>query len=59
LSRTVVVGDIHGCYDELLALVESVGLGESDRLISVGDLVTKAVAIVGFGMWSRAVLTLA
>lgn len=41
MSRTVVVGDIHGCYDELLALVESVGLGESDRIISVGDLVTK------------------
>jgi hypothetical protein len=41
LSHTVVVGDIHGCYDELLALVERVGLKESDRLISVGDLVTK------------------
>jgi hypothetical protein len=41
LSRTVVVGDIHGCYGELLALVGSVGLKESDRLISVGDLVTK------------------
>ncbi len=41
MSRTVVVGDIHGCYEELLALVERVGLGESDRLISVGDLVTK------------------
>jgi hypothetical protein len=41
LSRTVVVGDIHGCYEELLALVERTGLGESDRLVSVGDLVTK------------------
>ena len=41
MSRTVVVGDIHGCYDELLALVEGVGLRESDRLLSVGDLVTK------------------
>lgn len=41
MSRTLVVGDIHGCYDELLALVESVGLRESDRLIAVGDLVTK------------------
>ena len=41
MSHTFVVGDIHGCYDELRALVESVGLGESDRLVSVGDLVTK------------------
>ena len=41
LSRTFVVGDIHGCYEELLALVRGVGLKDSDRLISVGDLVTK------------------
>ena len=41
MSRTVVVGDLHGCYDELLALVRLVGLGDSDRLVCVGDLVTK------------------
>jgi diadenosine tetraphosphatase ApaH/serine/threonine PP2A family protein phosphatase len=41
VTRTVVVGDVHGCYDELLALVELVGLGASDRLVCVGDLVVK------------------
>ncbi len=41
LSRTFVVGDLHGCFDELTALVESVRLAESDRVICVGDLVTK------------------
>lgn len=51
MARTVVVGDIHGCYEELVALVERVGLGESDRLVSVGDLVTK-------GRQSREVLEL-
>jgi diadenosine tetraphosphatase ApaH/serine/threonine PP2A family protein phosphatase len=40
-TRTIVVGDIHGCYDELMALVEKVELGENDRLVSVGDLITK------------------
>lgn len=40
-SRTIVVGDIHGCYDELIALLEKVKLGRSDRVVSVGDLVTK------------------
>jgi hypothetical protein len=40
-ARTVVVGDIHGCYDELVALVEMVGLGDGDRLVCVGDLVVK------------------
>jgi hypothetical protein len=41
VSRTVVVGDVHGCYDELVELVGLVGLAESDRLVCVGDLVTK------------------
>ena len=40
-SRTIVVGDIHGCYDELIALMEKVNLGEKDRVVSVGDLITK------------------
>jgi predicted phosphodiesterase len=40
-SRTIVVGDIHGCYDELEDLLKAVSFGEDDRLISVGDLITK------------------
>ena len=40
-TRTIVVGDIHGCYDELMALLEKVGLRASDRVVSVGDLVAK------------------
>jgi hypothetical protein len=40
-SRTIVVGDIHGCYDELEDLLAEVGFGKDDRLVSVGDLITK------------------
>lgn len=40
-ARTIVVGDIHGCYDELMQLIDKVGFGPSDRLIAVGDLITK------------------
>jgi hypothetical protein len=40
-SRTIVVGDIHGCYDELMALTEKVELQDDDRVIAVGDLITK------------------
>ena len=40
-SRTIVVGDIHGCYDELMELLEKVDLAEDDRVVSVGDLITK------------------
>src|SRR3712207_6470349 len=40
-SRTIVVGDIHGCFDELQELLERADLGREDRLVSVGDLVVK------------------
>ncbi|HEX8424355.1 MAG TPA: metallophosphoesterase [Pyrinomonadaceae bacterium] len=39
--RTIVVGDIHGCFDELAELLEKASLGDVDRVVSVGDLVTK------------------
>jgi diadenosine tetraphosphatase ApaH/serine/threonine PP2A family protein phosphatase len=41
MSRTIVVGDIHGCYDELVEMLETVSFGPDDRVICVGDLVTK------------------
>lgn len=40
-GRTIVVGDIHGCYDELEDMLAEVDFGPDDRLISVGDLITK------------------
>jgi hypothetical protein len=40
-SRTIVVGDLHGCYDELIELLESVSFTQEDRVVCVGDLVTK------------------
>lgn len=41
MSRTIVIGDLHGCYDELLMLLGRVDFGASDRVVCVGDLVTK------------------
>jgi serine/threonine protein phosphatase 1 len=38
MNRTVVIGDIHGCYDEFIELINKVGLQDSDLLISVGDI---------------------
>src|ERR1044071_9213832 len=40
-SRTIVVGDIHGCYDELMELMKKVDLKDDDRVVAVGDLITK------------------
>jgi serine/threonine protein phosphatase 1 len=39
LMRTLVVGDIHGCFDELLALIEAAG--QPDRIVCVGDLIDR------------------
>jgi hypothetical protein len=35
------VGDIHGCYDELVALLRKAELQKDDRVVCVGDLITK------------------
>ena len=40
-ERTIVVGDLHGCYDELLALLFDIRFGPNDRVVAVGDLVVK------------------
>ncbi len=36
---TWIVGDVHGCADELRELVAALRLGPGDQLVSVGDLV--------------------
>jgi len=36
-----VVGDLHGCYDELLDLLSKVDFGSHDRVVAVGDLIVK------------------
>ena len=40
-GRTIIVGDIHGCFDELMALLEKLAFGAEDRVVSVGDLIVK------------------
>ena len=40
-GRTIVIGDIHGCYDELMNLLDKAELGPDDRVVAVGDLITK------------------
>lgn len=44
--RTIIVGDIHGCYDELKQLLEEWEFNrDEDVLISVGDLVDRGPKI--------------
>ena len=51
-TRTLIVGDVHGCREELEDLLRESGLEEGDQLVFVGDLVAK-------GPDSRGVIRLA
>lgn len=42
--RTIVVGDVHGCADELEDLLDRLAFASGDRLIFVGDLVARGPA---------------
>lgn len=39
--RTIVIGDVHGCIDELHKLLDVVDVKESDRVILLGDLIDR------------------
>lgn len=39
--RTLVIGDVHGCLDELKDLLDQVGLKEDDHLVFIGDLIDR------------------
>jgi Calcineurin-like phosphoesterase len=51
--RTLIVGDVHGCLDELLALVQRFGRRPDDRVVLVGDLVAKGPSSAGVVAWAR------
>lgn len=40
-GRTLIIGDIHGCADELELLLEKFQPAPEDRLIAVGDLINR------------------
>jgi hypothetical protein len=41
MQRTIVIGDVHGCLDELQELLRRSGVGRGDRVVLAGDLVAK------------------
>jgi serine/threonine protein phosphatase 1 len=38
---THIIGDVHGCYEELSDLLELIGPASDDRVVFVGDLVVR------------------
>jgi hypothetical protein len=45
--RTIIIGDVHGCIDELKALINQLQLNLDDRLFFIGDLINKGPDSVG------------
>jgi len=41
VSRTIIVGDVHGCADELQRLLDHVRFSDVDRLYFTGDLLSR------------------
>jgi hypothetical protein len=61
MQRTLVVGDIHGCADELKELVGKAGWVPGERLVLVGDLVAKgpdSQGVIAFARESGALAVL-
>lgn len=41
MGRTIVIGDLHGCFDAAVSLLDRLQVTSSDRLIFAGDLVDR------------------
>ncbi|HEX9062316.1 MAG TPA: metallophosphoesterase family protein [Clostridia bacterium] len=41
MHRQVIIGDIHGCFNEFQSLLDKVGLNNDDEIISVGDFIDR------------------
>ncbi|MCB1168971.1 MAG: metallophosphoesterase [Leptospiraceae bacterium] len=46
-SRTIFVGDVHGCREELEIMIERLNVTSSDRIIMLGDLINRGPDPVG------------
>lgn len=52
-TRHLFVGDVHGCLDELEALLRKLRVGKGDRVVFVGDLVAKGPDSPGVVAYAR------
>src|SRR5579885_2161290 len=41
---TLVIGDIHACYAELLDLLDAAGVGADEEILAVGDVLDRGPA---------------
>jgi serine/threonine protein phosphatase 1 len=41
MSRTIAIGDIHGCSDALKTIIEAIAPGQDDTIVTLGDYVDR------------------
>lgn len=51
--RTIIIGDVHGCLDELRILLQKMNLRTDDRLVFLGDLVDRGPDSAGVVQFAR------
>ncbi len=54
MQRVIIVGDVHGMYDELVSLLALVDFRPDDQLVMLGDLIDKGPDSVGVVSMLRA-----
>jgi hypothetical protein len=47
MTKTFIIGDVHGCIDELQELMQELALVAGDRLIFIGDLIDRGPDSLG------------
>ena len=47
MGRAIIIGDVHGCRRELVALLERLAIGEEDQVCFVGDVVARGPDSLG------------
>ena len=53
MQRTIIVGDVHGCAEELRLLLRKCGHAKADRVVLAGDLVAKGPDSQGVVQYAR------
>ncbi len=53
VQRTIFIGDVHGCLDELQSLLKKVSASNADRVVLVGDMVAKGPDSQGVVAFAR------
>jgi predicted phosphodiesterase len=53
MQRTIIVGDVHGCAEELRLLLRKCGHAKGDRVVLAGDLVAKGPDSHGVVQYAR------